>query len=290
MAYKQQKFEALDYLFSDEEMDELVVEQEDTVDFSSADDGDKLNNSNIIRNISFDQSEILHNIMELHNGGKAFVCDMTASELKFYKKKKGDKYAIPEPEILFDVFPKQEKIKKIEPYGKLPLDDDSIESIVIDLPFVVSPPNAPSAVSNKEGASLIFKRFWGYYPVDDLYSNYFHWISEAYRVLKPEGLLVFKTQSTISGGISHNIEEWAFMCGQYKGFHMIDKFYLQAKARLISAAKIKKQQHARKYTSSFLVFRKALKKKSKDFNYFQLIEKCAKEENDRMANAVSTKE
>ena len=35
-----------------------------------------------------------------------------------------------------------------------------------------------------------------------------------------------------------------------------DKFILEAKARLISGSKIKKQQHARKYTSTFWVFKK----------------------------------
>ena len=231
----------------------------------------KLDNSNVIRNISFDQGEILWNIMQLYNDGKPFDCDMTASQLKFYGERKGSKYNIPEPKILFDVFPQEEKIKKIEPLGKLPLDDESIDSIVIDLPFVVSPPDAPSAVENKEGSSLIFKRFHGFYPVDSLYLTYYHWISEAYRVLKPNGTCCFKTQSTISGGTSHNVEEWSFMCAQKVGFTMEDKFILEAKARLISATKIKKQQHARKYTSAFLVFKKFLKKKSKNFNYFELM-------------------
>ena len=48
---------------------------------------EKLNNSNVIRDISFDQKEILYNIMRLYNDGKPFDCDMTASELKFYQSK-----------------------------------------------------------------------------------------------------------------------------------------------------------------------------------------------------------
>ena len=47
-----------------------------------------LNNTTIIRNISFDQKEILYNIMNLHNEGKPFEADMTASTLGFYKNKK----------------------------------------------------------------------------------------------------------------------------------------------------------------------------------------------------------
>ena len=46
-----------------------------------------LNNSNIIKNISYDQTEILHNIGLLYNGGSdQFDADMTASTLGFYGK------------------------------------------------------------------------------------------------------------------------------------------------------------------------------------------------------------
>lgn len=244
----------------------------------------KLNGDTVVKNISYDQKEILHNIMEMYNNGDAFDCDMTASSLKFYEEKPGDLYIIPEPKILFDVFPQQEKIKKIEPLGPLPLEDNSIKSIVIDLPFVVSPPEAPSAKSDRDGVSLIFKRFFGYYPVDELYESYYHWISEAYRVLKEDGLCVFKCQSTVSGGIQHNVEEWSFMCGQYVGFTMEDKFILNSKARLISDTKIKQQRHARKYTSVFLVFKKTLKKRAKNFNYFELINKYSEIEKSRCNN------
>ena len=40
---------------------------------------EELNNSTIVKNISYDQKEILYNIMQLHNGGKQFDCDITAS-------------------------------------------------------------------------------------------------------------------------------------------------------------------------------------------------------------------
>lgn len=295
MSYKIEFVDGDAYLFDEEDVADITTDENETIaEDVSVEENGKLDNSNVIRNISFDQTEILHNIMQLYTDGKPFDCDMTASELKFYRKVKGCKYVIPEPKYLFDVFPKEEKIKKIEPYGRLPLDDESIDSIVIDLPFVVSPPNAPSAVSNKEGASLIFKRFFGYYPVDDLYSSYYHWISEAYRVVKPNGTVVFKTQSTISGAIMHNVEEWSFMCAQRVGFTVEDKFILEAKARIIAGpSKMKKQQHARKYTSVFYVFKKFMKKKSKNFNYFELIEKCREMENNRYNtgddnNGVST--
>ena len=272
---KKKGFTQLSINFKDLEVSPQITKEEFITD------NNKLNNSNVIKNTSYDQKEILYNIMRLYNDGKSFDCDMTASKLKFYTYSKNAKYNIPEPKYLFDVYPQEEKIKKIEPLGRLPLEDNSIDSIVIDLPFVVSPPNAPSAKSNKEGSMIIFNRFSSYYPVDDLYESYFHWISEAYRVLKENGTCIFKTQSTISGAVQHNTEEYSYMCAQKVGFTAEDKFYLLAKARLISSGKIKKQQHARKYTSVFWVFKKTLKKKSKNFNYFDLIDRMQKKELNR---------
>ena len=79
----------------------------------------KLNNSNIIRSVSSNQREILYNIMQLHNNGEPFDCDITASSLNFYNKSKTDKFNIPEPKYLFDVYPQFDKVTKITPFQKL---------------------------------------------------------------------------------------------------------------------------------------------------------------------------
>lgn len=238
---------------------------------------ENLNNKTIIKNISTDQSEILHNIGTLYNDGSDhFDCDITASSLGFYGGKKRDKFVIPEPKILMDVYPTREDIIKIDKWGKLPLENESIHSIVVDLPFVISPANAPSATKKiKEGSNLIFKRFNGYYPVDNMYYSYYHWLSECFRVLDNNGICIFKCQSCISGGIRHNIEEFSFMAAQRLGFKMVDKFTLMAKARLISSNKYKNgQKHSRSYTSQFLVFKKDPKFNSKDFIFEQLLDVC----------------
>ena len=66
-------------------------------------------------------------------------------------------------------------------------------------------------------------------------------------------------------------EEFSFMCANKLGLYTIDKFYLEAKARLISKTKIKKQCHARKYTLSFYVFQKNDKIANKT-DYFKLLD------------------
>lgn len=277
-------------LFSEAELAEMIVDsmpEEATIE--KVEDDGKLSNATIIRNISYDQTEILHNIARLYNGGNdQFDCDMTASSLGFYGGCHGGKYNIPEPKILMDVFPQREDIIKIERWGKLPLEDGSIHSLVIDLPFVISPELAPSAVNKKEGASLIYNRFAGYYPVDNLYLSYYHWLEEAYRVLDKDGICIFKCQSCISGGIRHNIEEFSFMAAQRLGFKMEDKFTLLAKARLISPNKYKNgQQHSRSYTSQFLVFIKdTRKRRKKDFFFEDMLDRCETESEEGFVNVV----
>ena len=230
---------------------------------------EKLNNNTVIKNISYDQKEILYNIMMLHNEGKPFEADMTASSLGFYKHKKSDKYVIPEPKILLDVFPQREDIIKISEYTPLPLEDNSVESIVCDLPFIVSPKQSPSVLEDKDGSNLMFKRFHSFYPASDMLGQYKFWIEEIYRVLKPNGICVFKTQSTISGGHNYHTSEWSFMCALNCGFYVLDKFILNAKARLISG-KVKTQKHARRFTSDFWVFKKD-EKKAKKVDYLKLL-------------------
>ena len=144
--------------------------------------------NDVIRSISYDQHEILYNIMKMHNNGKPFDCDITYSTGKFYGKFNvetldGNKVEIeiPQPKFKFDVCPQSDDVVQIEDGKLLPLEDNSISSIVVDLPFVVS------------------KRFSSYYPWHTMPQSYSHWLKECYRVLKNEGIVVWKSQSTISG-------------------------------------------------------------------------------------------
>lgn len=221
----------------------------------------KVEYKDVIKSISHDQKEIMYNIMKLHNGGKPFYADMTYSSGKFYEQKKNDKYIIPQPTVKLDVVPQFDDVVKLEPMGELPFEDNSIESIVIDLPFVIAPRDSASTkLGNQDGRNVIMNRFSSYYPVAEMLESYYHWCSEAYRVLKPNGICVFKCQSTVTGGKQLMSCEYSWLCASSVGFYTLDQFYLIAKNRLHSG-KIKTQQHARKYTSTFYVFKKSDNKK-----------------------------
>ena len=71
---------------------------------------ENLNNKTIIKNISTDQSEILHNIGTLYNNGSDhFDCDITASSLGFYGGKREINLSFLSLKFLW-MFIQQEKI------------------------------------------------------------------------------------------------------------------------------------------------------------------------------------
>lgn len=232
----------------------------------------------VIKSIGYNQHEILYNIMQLHNDGKPFDCDPTYSIGNFYGKFNITKVngetieiEIPAPKYKFDVCPQVEGVEKIESLGKLPLEDNSIDSICIDLPFVIScgpSMNTPDVDENGKKAknNLISRRFASYYPVAELLKSYKHFLKESYRVLKEDGILVWKTQGTISGSKFLVSPYYSRLIAESIGFDSLDEFILLAKNRLVSG-KINKQQHARSFHSYFLVFKKSLKKKITYFDF-----------------------
>lgn len=231
----------------------------------------------IIKNLGYNQHEILDNIQKLYLDGKPIDCDVTYSKGAFYGKfkiKDGDEtreIVIEQPRLKFDVFPLSDDVTKIEPLKPLPIESESIDSIMIDLPFIVRHIKSDTSVTDETGSKM-FNRLQGFHTPDDMYETYYFWINEAYRVLKVGGTLVFKTQNTIYGGINHNTEFFSFMCVERAGFVTEDIFVLGAKSRMISPF-MTKQLHARKFTSTFFVFKKHKSRKYKKFNYWSLIPK-----------------
>jgi len=203
---------------------------------------DRLTNANIIKSISYDQDEILNWIIKLYcpNG---FELDPTYSKGYFYKN-------IQQPKYKFDLKPQTEDTIQAD-CRKLLLENNSISTIMFDPPFLAGIP-----ADNKEPTGIIKKRF-GYFKniQHDLWDFYYDSLGEFYRILKPNGILVFKCQDTVDGGkqcLSHI--EIVNMANEI-GFYPKDLFILLAKTRIIgSNSNI--QQHARKYHSYFLIFKK----------------------------------
>jgi len=193
-----------------------------------------------VKSISYDQDEILRWIMKLYCP-LGFELDPTYSKGNFYKN-------IPEPKYKFDIL----SIKGVEQGDcrNLPFEGESIQSILFDPPFI-SPPYKKDAPIN----SIITNRFGHLKGIDALFEFYDDSLQEMYRILKPDGVLVFKCQDTCYSGkqyLSHiKIVNSAVNCG----FYARDLFVLLAKNRVIAPWHWN-QKHARKFHSYFLVFQK----------------------------------
>lgn len=200
----------------------------------------KLTNETIIKSIDYDQVNIIKNIIKLHCP-EGIECDVTYSKGVFYKN-------LQPPKFKFDIEPEVKGVAKSD-CRDLPVKDESFSSIMFDPPFVASMPK-------KEATGIITKRF-GYYKSvpHELWEMYWAAMKELNRVLKPGGTLIVKCQDTIDSGKQCFSHVELINYGIKLGLYPKDMFVLLAKIRIIGHNH-HKQQHARKFHSYFLVFKK----------------------------------
>lgn len=146
--------------------------------------------SEIIKSIGYDQREIIRNILKLHVPDGKIDCDPTFSTGAFYNGT-----GIDTPQYRFDISPQRDGVIKADA-RKLPLADNSISCMMLDPPFL-----ATKGKSMKSNDGNIINRRFGVYPDEkSLHRCYSDMLSEAYRVLKPDSILVFKCQDKVSSG------------------------------------------------------------------------------------------
>lgn len=194
-----------------------------------------IKNKNAIKSISYSQTDILSWIMKLYNSGKPFECDLTYSVGNFYRH-------IPQPQYKFDKYPQHEGVQPLSEADLL--DDGYFNSIVFDLPFLVS-----------QGAtSKIKERFTYFESVGDIYRANDEMLERSHRLLKEQGLLVIKTMDVCHGNKQIWISDYVIRKAEELGLELIEKFILLSNLRLF--ARTHQQRVARKYHSYFLIFRK----------------------------------
>lgn len=208
-----------------------------------------------ISSISYTNDETIKNIMTLYNIER-FDLDCTYSIGNFWKK-------LPKPKHKTDLYPQKPDVIKASS-DNLPFENESMKSIMFDPPFVIA---GKPYKDNDDGSSIIAKRFEGYFSFEELKNHYYGTLKEAYRLLENDGILVFKTQDTVSSGKNHFSHCVVMNMAQKIGFYPIDLFVLLAKNRInsFSKNKWKNQRHARKYHSFFWVFKKTKCKVNYDF-------------------------
>jgi len=186
---------------------------------------------------SDDQTQILRTISTVYNRGFPFECDPMYNAGSFYKR-------FPGPRWKYDLNP---TVPGCE-YGDatdLPLDDDSVLSVILDPPFLVG--------NSKTG--VMKERYTKIPTMEALRELYFGIVKEAYRILMPKGILVFKIQDVVSGGIKHPLSFLVHDYCESVGFAYEDMLTLVRHNPMPQPAR-KAQQHTRSADCKFFVFRK----------------------------------
>ena len=205
----------------------------------------------VIKSISYDQSEIIKWIIQLHIKSGKIDCDPTYSKGNFYNNT-----GIEKPKYIFDISPQTEDTIKADARN-LPLEDKSINSIMFDPPFLAT---TGKSITSSDNNNLINKRF-GVFPSEpELHSFYIDAMKEFYRILKKNGILIFKCQDKISSGKQYLSHVFIINEAIKLGFYPKDFYVLLSKNRIIADWQIKNQKNARKYHSYFIVFEKTDKK------------------------------
>lgn len=210
-----------------------------------------MSNQKLIKSISFDQSEIIKDILELHVPHHQIDLDPTYSIGNFYINT-----GIEPPRHKFDINPQLADVQ----FGdsrSLPLPDGSITCEMFDPPFLAT---TGASLSKKDTSNIINKRF-GVYPNEkELHRFYIDSMKEAYRVLTNHGILIFKCQDKISSGKQYLSHVFIINEAEKIGFYTKDLFVLLAKSRLTAEWQAQNQKNARKFHSYFIVFEKCKKK------------------------------
>lgn len=214
----------------------------------------------IIKSLSFNQQEIIQNIINLYIPSGQIDLDPTYSKGIFYKHS-----SFPEPKLKYDINPLFPEVNCGD-CRNLPLANNSINSIMFDPPFLAT--TGPSLKQDKDN-NHINKRFSVYQNEIALFRMYYDSLKEFYRILALNGILIFKCQDKISSGKQYMSHIYICNMAEELGFYIKDLFVLGSQSRIIANWQ-KKQQHSRKFHCYFLVLEKVKKQK---MSYLQLKEK-----------------
>lgn len=205
-----------------------------------------------VKSVYNDQYRIIKAILQLHCNTDIEL-DPTYSTGGFYKN------GIKPPKYKFDLNPKRSDVIKADAEN-LPMPDSSINTMIFDPPFLATRGKSLTNISINNKSNKTVRRF-GYYPTEkELFTFYKNAMIEFKRILKPNGVLIFKCQDKVSSGKQYMSHAFIMRCAEELGYYIKDLFILVAKNRMIPKWQTLNQKHARKFHSYFIVLENSNKK------------------------------
>ena len=185
------------------------------------------------------EQKLLKAVLELHNNNRAIYLDPMYFKGNFYKD-------IPQPDVKFDIKPINNSIMKGDA-RHLPFKDNSIESIILDPPFMFG----IHGKAEQYYSSRTHGIFKGFNELIELYQGI---LKEAHRILKKKGTLIFKCQDyTDSKSTMTHCFVWTWAIEL--GFYAKDLAVLNNPKNKVYNPNLK-QRHFRKVHSYFWIFKK----------------------------------
>jgi tRNA G10 N-methylase Trm11 len=184
------------------------------------------------------EQELLKAILDLNNI-KQIDLDPMYFKGNFYKE-------INKPKYISDLNPQNNEIDK-QDATKLPYINNFLDSIILDPPFMFGI-HGKTKEYYSSGTHGILKDF---NELELLYKNI---LKEAHRILKKDGILIFKCQDFTDSKttlVHCNVYNWA----NEIGFYAKDLAILSLKKGKVYNSNLK-QRHLRKIHSYFFVFKK----------------------------------
>jgi tRNA G10 N-methylase Trm11 len=199
-----------------------------------------------------ENASVFKTILELHVPKGATVADVTYGLGAFWREIPPDEYAL-----------KSSDMKTGVDCRKLPYHKESIDALVLDPPYMEglfrratghmagggSHKAFRNAYSNGEAHNGVAKYH------DAVLELYFRAGEEAHRVLKPMGIFIVKCQDEVSANLQRLTHVELINRYAEMGFYAKDLFVVM-RSNAPCITRLKKQEHARKNHSYFLVFTK----------------------------------
>jgi len=197
-----------------------------------------------------DNAEVFPHILALHVPENSVVADVTYGKGVFWRKVPKNKYKVKSTDIAMGI-----------DCTNLPYEAGSIDCVVLDPPYMEGFFRKEESEKAGSGTHISFREAYSngteragetakwHDAVIDLYLRAG---KEAHRVLRENGILIVKCQDEVSANRQHLTHVEIINAYEQIGFYIKDLFIVVRRNRP-SVSRIKRQFHARKNHSYFLV-------------------------------------
>ena len=194
--------------------------------------------------------EVFPRVLQLHVPAGSVVADVTYGKGVFWKQVSKGKYKLKVSDIATGIDCRD-----------LPYDLESIDCVVLDPPYMEGFYRRESSHKAGSGTYSAFREHYSNGTEkpgrakwqDAVLQFYIEAGIEAHRVLKEKGVLIVKCQDAVSANRQHLVHIQITNAYEDMGFYLKDLFVVVRKNKP-AVSRIKRQVHARKNHSYFLVF------------------------------------